>query len=76
LQILPLSAAKQIGPSSDKPPVRYFPALIEKAGPPVFEVQCIPTDMKLLDVPRYKAFLGERRQIVARTINKFLGTGV
>jgi len=61
---------------SDKPPVGYFPALIEEAGPPVFEAQCIPTDMKLLDVPRYKAFLGERRQIVARRINKFLGTEV
>jgi len=61
---------------SDKPPVIYFPALIEKAGPPVFEAQCIPTDMKLLDVPSYKAFLGERRQIVARRINKFLGTEV
>ncbi len=61
---------------SDKPPVGYFPALIEKAGPPVFEAQCIPTDMKLLDVPSYKAFLGERRQIVARRINKFLGTEV
>jgi hypothetical protein len=61
---------------SDKPPVSYFPALIEKAGPPVFEAQCIPTDMKLLDVPSYKAFLGERRQIVARRINKFLGTEV
>ena len=61
---------------SDKPPVGYFPALIEKGGPPVFEAQCIPTDMKLLDVPSYKAFLGERRQIVARRINKFLGTEV
>ena len=61
---------------SDKPPVGSFPALIEKTGPPVFEAQCIPTDMKLLDVPRYEAFLGERRQIVARRINKFLGTEV
>ena len=61
---------------SDKPPVGYFPALIEKGGPPVFEAQCIPTDMKLLDVPSYKAFLGKRRQIVARRINKFLGTEV
>ena len=61
---------------SDKPPVSYFPALIEKAGPPVFEAQCIPTDVKLLDVPSYKAFLAERRQIVARRINKFLGTEV
>ena len=59
---------------SDKPPVGYFPALIEKAGLPVFEAQYIPTDMKLLDVPSYKTFLGERRQIVARRINKFLGT--
>jgi hypothetical protein len=30
---------------SDKPSVGYFPALIEKAGPPVFGAQCIPTDM-------------------------------
>jgi hypothetical protein len=59
---------------SDKPPVSYFPALLEKAGPPVFEAQCIPTDVKLLDVPSYKAFLGERRQIVAQKLNEFLGT--
>jgi hypothetical protein len=57
-------------------PADDFPALIEKAAPPVFEAQCIPTDMKLLDVPSYKAFLGKRRQIVAHRINKFLGTEV
>jgi hypothetical protein len=59
---------------SDKPPVSYFPALLEKAGQPVFEAQCIPTDVGLLDVPNYKAFLGKRRQIVAQRINEFLGT--
>jgi len=59
---------------SDKPPVDYFPMLIEKAGAAPFEAQCIPTDKELLHVQSYKAFLVKRREEIAQRINEFLGT--
>ena len=59
---------------SNKPPISYFPGLLERAGQSVFEAQCIPTETNLLDVPNYKAFLAKRREIVAKRINDFLGT--
>jgi hypothetical protein len=58
---------------SDKPPSQYFPPLIEKSGIASFEAQCIPTDPALLNVDDYKAFLQERRALVARRLNEFLG---
>jgi hypothetical protein len=59
---------------SDKTPVEYFPRLIERAGLPVFEAQCIPTDPSLLDLSSYKSFLAKRRGQVAARLNEFLGT--
>jgi hypothetical protein len=61
---------------SDKPPVTYFPTLLEKAGASAFEAQCIPTEVGLLSVESYKAFLAKRREIVAVRINEFLGTSM
>jgi hypothetical protein len=61
---------------SDKPPVNYFPTLLEKAGASAFEAQCIPTEIGLLNVESYKAFLAKRREIVAVRINEFLGTSM
>ena len=58
---------------SDKPPVQYFPPLIEKSGLAAFEAQCIPTDSTLLVVDSYKNFLAERRKAVSRRLNEFLG---
>ena len=40
-----------------------------------FESQCIPTDPNLLTVERYKAFLTERRRLIAERLNTFLGGG-
>jgi hypothetical protein len=59
---------------SDKFPSQYFPAMIQKSGLPVFEAQCIPTDPGLLGVDGYKSFLKERRAVVAKRLNEFLGT--
>lgn len=59
---------------SDKPPVDYFPALIEKAGVATFDAQCIPTDSTLLELGSYKAFLTKRRELIAARLNEFLGT--
>jgi hypothetical protein len=59
---------------SDKPPVLYFPEMIEKSGTAAFEAQCIPTDAQLLGIDSYKAFLQTRRKFIARRLNEFLGT--
>jgi len=58
---------------SDKPPGQYFPPMIEKSGLTAFEAQCIPTDPTLLGVDGYKAFLHQRRTLVANRLNEFLG---
>jgi hypothetical protein len=59
---------------SDKPPSEYFPTMIEKSGPAAFAAQCIPTDSPVLGVDSYKAFLRERRRVVAQRLNQFLGS--
>lgn len=58
---------------SDKPPRLYFSEMIEKSGPAAFEAQCIPTDPSLLGIEGYKAFLQQRRRLVAQRLNQFLG---
>ena len=58
---------------SDKPPRQYFAPIIEKSGLAAFQAQCIPTDFALLGVDGYKAFLQQRRTLVAQRLNKFLG---
>jgi hypothetical protein len=58
---------------SDKPPSQYFPSMIAKSGLAAFEAQCIPTNPTLLGVDGYKAFLHERRTLVAERLNQFLG---
>jgi len=59
---------------SDKPPVDYFPALIEKTGVATFDAQSIPTESALLELGSYKAFLAKRRELIAKRLNAFLGT--
>lgn len=59
---------------SDKAPVDYFPALIEKAGRDTITAQCIPNATELLQVARYKDFLAERRKAISQRLNEFLGT--
>jgi hypothetical protein len=59
---------------SDKPPKVYFPDMIEKSGLTGFEAQCIPTDPSLLGIDDYKAFLRQRRVLVAQCLNRFLGS--
>ena len=58
---------------SDKPPSQYLPALIESSGRAPFDAQCIPTEVGLLEVKGYKDFLAERRKVVSRRLNEFLG---
>ena len=58
---------------SAKEPALYFPEVQKANGDQPFESQCIPTDPDLLTVERYKAFLAERRRLIAERLNTFLG---
>lgn len=58
---------------SDKDPMAYLPAYVEKAGQPAFDAQCIPTAAHLLEIAAYKAFLTERRRLIAERLNAFIG---
>jgi hypothetical protein len=60
---------------SAKEPASYFPEVRESNGEQPFESQCIPTEPNLLTVERYKAFLAERRRLIAERLNEFLGNG-
>jgi len=59
---------------SDKPPMDYFPPLIEKTGVAALSAQCIPTDPALLGLTAYRAFLVKRCELIAQRLNAFLGT--
>lgn len=58
---------------SDKDPHLYFPAILEKSGESAFATQCIPLSEELLVKGNYKAFLAERRKLIAARLNEFLG---
>jgi hypothetical protein len=55
-------------------PANYLPPLIDKIGAGPFASQAIPLDPAFLPVTAYKAFLTERRRLIAEMLNKFLGT--
>jgi hypothetical protein len=57
---------------SDKAPSEYLPAFIAKVGEGSFQLQSIPTEASLLKLESYKAFLDERRKLVAKRLNDFL----
>lgn len=68
-------SGKQNRQISDTPPGDYFPEIEKKTGVDAFALQCIPTAVELLGVDAYKAFLVERRRLIAARLNEFLGTG-
>jgi hypothetical protein len=59
---------------SDKEPHLYFPDILGKNGETAFTSQCIPQNEALLAKEQYKAFLAERRKMIAARLNKFLCT--
>lgn len=59
---------------SDKSPNKYFPELIAKSGTGPFEAQCIPTETAVLAIDSYKEFLQERRELIVKRLNAFLGS--
>lgn len=60
---------------SAKEPALYFPEVREANGEQPFVSQCIPTNPEVLTVERYKAFLAERRGLIAKRLNEFLESG-
>ena len=58
---------------SDKDPHVYFPSILEKSGEAAFATQCIPLNDEFLVKDHYKAFLAERRRLIAARLNAFLG---
>jgi len=59
---------------SDKPPSQYLPPLVEKLGKGTFDAQAIPLAPALLEIDSYKAFLAERRKLIAAKLNGFIGS--
>jgi len=57
---------------SDKDPHIYFPSILEKSGKAAFATQCIPLNEEWLVKDNYKAFLAERRRLIAARLNEFL----
>lgn len=58
---------------SNKAPKQYFPDLISKTGHGPFKAQCIPTKSSLLSIDSYQQFLAERRKVVSKKLNDFIG---
>jgi hypothetical protein len=58
---------------SDKAPIDYLPALIAERGINQLQNQAIPVDTSLFDVSAYRSFLRERREVIAKRLNQFLG---
>jgi hypothetical protein len=61
---------------SDKPPSTYLPLLVAQHGAQVFDAQAIPLEPEILDVPHYKAFLAQRRILIAARLNEFLASPI
>ncbi len=57
---------------SDKLPAIYIPELIATNGEQAFTSQCIPTNPALLTPEHYRAFLADRRRLIAERLNSFL----
>lgn len=56
-----------------KNPRDYLEEIAAKQGEAVLANQCVPLDRTLWDVERYEGFLSERRKLLIRKINGFLG---
>lgn len=58
---------------SDKSPIEYLPAVIEKSGIQALASQSIPSDSALWEPAAYDVFLQRRREAIAARLNEFLG---
>lgn len=55
-----------------KSPETYIPQFIDERGKGLFDSQCIPTDLHLLNRDSYNEFLEARRSLIAAELNKYL----
>jgi hypothetical protein len=60
---------------SDKSPAVYLADFLAKQGDGLLALQGIPSDPALLGTESYRAFLSERRVLLATMLNDFLGVG-
>ena len=60
---------------SRREPAEYLPKIVSKIGEEALIRQCIPLNPDLWTLDTYEDFLDERRQLVARRLNEFLGHG-
>lgn len=56
-----------------KSPSVYLQEIIEKGGEEALRKQCVPTDPQLWEIEAYEDFLRERRKLVVKRLNDFLG---
>ena len=59
---------------SDKAPIDYLKKILEGPGKIQLEKQAIPTDPELLKPEAFAEFLSQRRELVAKRLNNFIGT--
>lgn len=57
---------------SDKAPIDYFGKILEEHGSTMFEKQCVPYDLQLLEKQSYLEFLDQRRDLIAKRLNQFI----
>lgn len=58
---------------SDKAPIDYLKKILEGSGKIQLEKQAIPTDPELLKPEAFAEFLFQRRELVAKKLNIFIG---
>ncbi len=61
---------------SDKAPEVYLPKILEARGEVALEGQRIPNSPELWRVSNYRAFLAERRALLAECVNEFVSAAV
>lgn len=57
---------------SNKPPVDYIPGVVTERGADALTSQCVPTDVSLHELDKFRDFLGARRVLLAEAVNTFL----
>lgn len=58
---------------SNQEPADYLPQIKDKIGSDGLAKQCIPDDSSLWEVDEYETFLSERRKLIVKGLNEFLG---
>ena len=58
---------------SNKEPIDYLPEIVETSGEGALTSQAIPTDKSLWYRAKYEEFLDKRRELIAKSLNAFIG---